>query len=207
MAGSFKCFERRELSGSSQPHYHSFSVRDIHQRVRARGHLGVCPFTCPLPQWMLGSVKHLLKCSSWACSLSRSSLAFCLWLTSSCQIKETTIGTKQAFCNKQQFADVWKSAQWGWHAAVLSHTYPHSERELLCSSGQIVILRFKPFALTVKNLLLYTPFCTETQEKQIQMKGNESNSNIPLFRWPQSVVLIRARQKCQQWQSKKDSEP
>lgn len=56
--------------------------------VTLGGHLGVCPLTCPLPQWMLGSVKHLLKCSSWACSLSLSSLTFCLWLTSSWQMKD-----------------------------------------------------------------------------------------------------------------------
>lgn len=39
--------------------------------------------------------------------------------------------------------------------------YPHSDRELLCSSGQIVVLCFESFTLTVKDLPLYTPFCEE----------------------------------------------
>lgn len=51
-------------------------------------------------------------------------------------------------------------------ADTLSDTYAHSESELLGGSGQIVILCFKSFTLTVKNMPLYTPFCAERNHKR-----------------------------------------
>lgn len=59
-------------------------------------------------------------------------------------------------------------------------TYPHSERELLCSSGQVVILCFKSFTLTVKNLPLYTPFCTERNTQKQNIKEKVRSTLIPL---------------------------
>lgn len=171
--------------------YCSFAVRGAFVKVGVRRHLGVCPLTCPRPQWMLGSVKHLLKCSSWACSLSLSSLTFCLWLTSSWQMKDgnDSCYRTETFRAKPHHLQtgVTKWEHWRWKMKVhtsakhkeagthctVADTYPHSERELLCSSGQIVILCFKSFTLTVKNLPLCTPFCTErnTQQKT-QMRGD-----------------------------------
>lgn len=62
--------------------------RGVRGRNNAGGHLGAWPLSWPLPHCMLGSVKHLLKCSSWACSLSLSSRTFCLWVISSWRIPE-----------------------------------------------------------------------------------------------------------------------
>lgn len=67
--------------------------------------------------------------------------------------------------------------QRGGRADMVSDTYPHRERELLCSSGQIVILCFKSFTLTLKNLPLYTPFCTERSTPKSQMRENDVHSN------------------------------
>lgn len=76
-----------------------------------------------------------------------------------------------------------------------SDTYPHSERELLCSSGQVVILCFKPFALTVKNLSLYAAFCAQTNTSQQGPLNWFKNQ----FYINESIVSTRGWQIDQQW--------
>lgn len=116
-------------------------------RPGSGGHLSACPLTCPLPQWMLGNVKHLLKCSSWACSLSRSSFTLCLWLTSSCNVKQQEASPRLTAAATRGGG---------------GPTHPHGDGELLRRPGQVVILSFQPFAVVVQNLPLDAPLCRNT---------------------------------------------
>lgn len=114
-AGSFQCFKWGEQ--------HQLLLRLLRRQrcgPRVRGHLGAYPLTWLLPQWMVGSVKHLLKCSSWACSRSRSSLTFCLWLTSSWgkKMPKTNDSTLCTRPPTQEFTE--DKTQTGKHDASLS---------------------------------------------------------------------------------------